>query len=384
MKSLSRPIYLQRVNDAFTVHPAVALLGPRQCGKTTLARQYAAAYEAGPVHFFDLEDDLDLARLAEPRLALAELEGLIVIDEIQRRPELFTTLRVLIDCHAKQHFLILGSASRDLIQQSSETLAGRIEYIELTPFTGFEGLDLDTLWLRGGFPLSMLADSEQASLQWRNAYIKTYLERDIPNLGFNLPPQILRRFWMMLTHYHTKMWNSADIARSLMISGQTARRYLDILTGTFMLRELQPWHENINKRQVRTSKVYFRDTGIFHVLLGVTDKPDIKTHPFLGASWEGFALEQIILAMQVDPESCFFWGVHQQGELDLLIFKDGKRLGFEIKHTAKPSLTKSMCLAADVLKLDQLTVISPGDHDFPLAENMRAMGLKYFLSSNLR
>lgn len=383
---MNRLHYLETIKAAFGVHPVVALLGPRQCGKTTLAHQFARIEKYfSKRHYFDLENPLDIQRLDQNALlTLNELEGLIIIDEIQRLPDLFSLLRVMVDKDRetkKRRFLILGSASRDLIRQSSETLAGRIQYIELTPFIGTEVDDLKKLWIRGGFPESYLARDSESSFVWRREYIRTYLERDIPNLGFNIPPQMLRRFWMMLTEYHGNIFNASELGKSLQVAGHTVRRYLDILTGTFMVRELSPWFENISKRQVKSPKIYFRDSGVYHALLGLADYDVLWNHPKLGASWEGMALEEVIRHSDVLPEECFFWGIHAQAELDLLLHCRGKRLGFEFKYTNQPSMTKSMHTAVDVLRLDKLTVISPGEHDFPLTEKVRAMGLSVFLAT---
>lgn len=376
---MERKHILTDVWEALKIHPVVAILGPRQCGKTTLAKQLQQLHgQKHPFFFFDLERPKDLARLDEPMLALQDLQGYIVIDEIQRRPELFPVLRVLVDEKKKRRFLILGSASRDLLRQSSETLAGRIRYLELTPFGLDEVDDLARLWLRGGFPPSYLLRSTTASLEWREAYVSTFLERDIPNLGIGVPAPMLRRFWMMLAHYHGNIFNASEVGKSLGVAHTTARHYLDILTGTFMMRELQPWFENISKRQVKASKIYFRDSGIFHTLLGITDRHSLLTHPKLGASWEGLALEEVIKKHRARPEECYFWAVHNQAELDLLLIKAGKRLGFEIKYSDAPKCTKSMQQARELLQLDSLTVIIPGKEEFPLGEGIQAVGLESY------
>lgn len=377
---MQREQFLHQLQQAFEVHSVVAILGPRQCGKTTLARFYSEQLNIPRQNYFDLEDITDQIRLENPKLTLSGMEGLIVIDEIQRSPELFPTLRVLVDetihkGQKKRQFLILGSASRDLIQQSSESLAGRIEYLELTPFFYPEVTDLSKLWIRGGFPLSYLADNDESSQRWRKAYIRTFLEQDIPNLGIQIAPEKLRRFWMMLAHYHGNIFNASELSRSLNISYNTVKHYLDILSGTFMIRQLQPWFENISKRQVRSPKIYFRDSGLWHTLMGVNDNSALLTHPKLGASWEGLALETIIHREKATPEECYFWAVHSQAELDLLIIKNGKRHGFEIKYTDKPRLTPSMQKAAETLSLDSLALIYPGDVSFPLSEFVRAEGL---------
>jgi len=382
MPVIKRKYFINELDKALKVHPVVALLGPRQCGKTTLAKQYGNLKRGKStlnIYHFDLEDPDDLARLEAPKLAFEDLLGLIVVDEIQRQPELFPLLRVLVDQHKKRKFLILGSASRDLIKQSSETLAGRIRYIEITPFSYYEVHDLHKLWFRGGFPNSYLAKNNENSSQWLTAYVTTFLERDIPNLGIQIPPRTLRRFWMMLAHYHGCIFNASEIGTSLGVAHTTVRHYLDILTGTFMIRELTPWIENINKRQIKSPKIYFRDSGIFHNLLGIKDMHALQHHPKLGSSWEGFALEEIIRSHHAEPEECYFWGIHSQGELDLLIIKNGKRLGFEFKYSDAPTLTSSMQLASDTLKLDKLTVIYPGDRQYRLTNAIEVVGLENYL-----
>lgn len=374
---VDRSFYLNAIDHQFEVHAACALLGPRQVGKTTLAKKYIESYPKERVSFFDLENPLDLARLENPMLTLSKLSHhLIVIDEIQRRPELFTILRVLIDEKKERKFLILGSASRELIHQSSETLAGRIGYIELMPFSLEEVNDLEKLWVRGGFPVSYLASNEASSFTWRQSYVTTFLERDISNLGFQIPPQQMRRFWLMLTHYHGQQFKTSEIGKSLGVSDHLVRKYLDILAGTFMVRILPPWFENLQKRQVKMPKIYFRDSGIFHYLLGLHTISDMDIHPKLGSFWEGFALEEVIRRLKASSEECYFWGVHGGAKLDLLIVKDGKRLGFEIKYTDHPKITPSMKSALNDLQLTHLYVIFPGEVQFPLSEHMTAWGLK--------
>lgn len=380
---MDREEFEQRLEQAFKGHPVVAILGPRQCGKTTLATLFRRHREAKKeFHYFDLENPTDLSRLENPLLSLQELNGVIVIDEIQRHPELFTVLRVLVDQKKRRRFLILGSASGELIRQSSESLAGRIRYLELTPFSLSEAHNAKRLWIRGGFPRSYLARSSQESMEWRKAYIATFLERDIPNLGLKIAPASLRRFWMMLAHYHGGIFNASELGRSLGVAHTTVRHYLDILTGTFMMRELPPWFENIGKRQVKSPKVYFRDSGIFHALLGIEDDRALMAHPKIGASWEGFALEEILRHHAAEPGEVYYWATHGHAELDLLLIKDGKRLGFEFKYSDKPQLTSSMQQALDLLHLDQLRLIFPGKDDFPLADNVRAVGLETYLHEN--
>ncbi|MCB1107716.1 MAG: ATP-binding protein [Chlamydiia bacterium] len=378
---MKRPYFLNKIKKAFKVHPVVAIIGPRQCGKTTLARMFANEQgDHPPENYFDLEDLHDLQRLESPQTTLSNLEGLVVIDEVQRKPHLFQTLRVLCDKKKeKQKFLILGSASQDLLKQSSETLTGRIQYIELTPFNFEEVQDLATLWKRGGFPRSFLAEDYSSSLIWRKSYIRTFIEQDIPNLGFKMQSEQLRRFWMMLTHYHGCFYNASEIGRSLNIPVKKIRDYADILTDTLMIRQLQPWYENISKRQVKTPKIYFRDSGLFHTLLGIESESSLLTHPKLGSSWEGFALEEVIRHLEVDPFDCFFWASHAHAELDLLVFKGGKRLGFEFKYSDHIKVTKSMRIAMEDLKLDALVVIYPGSKSHEIEDSIHAAGLISFL-----
>ncbi|MCI5064282.1 ATP-binding protein [bacterium] len=376
-----RSFYLTDIHKLFEVHPAVAILGPRQCGKTTLAKMYSE--QEDEVTHLDLEDPTDLARLNNPKLALENLTGLVVIDEIQRAPELFPILRVLIDRQeGHTRYLILGSASRELIRQSSESLAGRMGTLELTPFTSREVAEenLNRLWLRGGFPRSFLAASNRASQVWRQSYITTFLERDLPALGVSIPAETMRRFWMMLTHYHGQTLNYSELGRSFGIADTTVRKYLDLLIGTFMIRTLAPWHENISKRQVKSPKLYVRDSGLFHRFLGTDEMKELLAHPKLGASWEGFALEEIIRIRRASHAEAFFWATHADAELDLLIVKDGKREGYEIKYTDSPKLRRSMDIAVQDLKLDSLTVIFPGKGRFPLNDHITAVGLSDFIA----
>jgi len=374
---INRQTYIQQISQAFEVHPVVVLLGPRQSGKTTLAKEYLKSYNGSKTLYFDLEDMRDLQALQTPLIAFGQSSCLIIIDEIQRLPDLFPTLRVLVDQHDISYkFLILGSASRDLIRQSSETLAGRLQYIEINPFDIQEVKGNAALHLRGGFPKAFLASTNAQAFQWLESYIRTFLERDIPALGFSsVPAQTLRRFWTMLAHYHGNVLNNSDLGRSLGVSDHTIRYYLDILCGTFMVRQLLPWFENVSKRQVKRPKVYLRDSGIFHQLLSIDSMEALLRHPKAGASWEGYAMEQIIRAYQMPAENCYFWGVHGQAELDLFLFHKGKRLGFEFKFTDAPALNKSMKQAIETLQLDLLTVIYPGPKNYRLAENIHVKPL---------
>ena len=362
---IKRPAVEAGLRAALARSRAVALIGPRQIGKTTLARALLAA---ASTNYFDLEDPRDLERLDEPMTALEPLQGLVVIDEVQRRPELFPVLRVLIDRERRAgQYLILGSASPGLLRQSSESLAGRLEIIELHDLSLSEvGVSaLDALWSRGGFPLSFVANSDATSLAWREGFIRLTLERDLPSLGMGASPTAMRRFWSMLAHYHGQIWNAADPARSLGVSESTVRRYLDFLTDAYLVRQLQPWHENIGKRQVKAPKVYVRDSGLLHALLRLGSPVEVIAHPKAGASWEGFLLEQVL--HHARPDEAYFWATHQGAELDLLMFKHGRRVGVELKRADAPKLTASMRIAMADLGLDRLLVIYPGKKPYSLA-----------------
>jgi predicted AAA+ superfamily ATPase len=377
---MKRTHYLQEIESKFKTHPVVAILGPRQCGKTTLAKKYIQAGHFTAVHYFDLEDPIDVVRLENPKLTLEPLQGIIVIDEIQYLPDIFKLIRVLVDKNPlQQKYLILGSASRELIKQSSESLAGRISYLELSPFSYFETGDIETLWLRGGFPKSYLAATLEDSYQWREAYITTYLGHDLPALGIQIAPQSLRRFWEMLAHYHGNVFNASELGRSFGSSDTTIRRYLDILSGTFMIRQLQPWHVNIKKRQVKAPKIYFRDSGLFHTLLRIRTWEELNRNIKLGASWEGFALEEIIRSHNAKAHDCYFWQTHSGAELDLLLLINDKKIGFEFKYADAPRTSKSMHASLEDLQLDHLYVIYPGSVNYPLTEKISVFGLKNYL-----
>jgi predicted AAA+ superfamily ATPase len=366
---------LQILKDRLKHSPVVAILGPRQCGKTTLSRQFARTIKNKDIHFFDMENPNDLARLDNPTLALQDLDGIIIIDEVQRSPELFPVLRVLVDECPNVKYVLLGSASRELLAQSSESLAGRISYLEIGGFSlGHLAIkDLKKLWIRGSFPRSFLAGSEKSSYQWRQDFVTTFLERDVPALGLNIPAKMLRRFWLMLSHYHGRIFNASEIGRSLSVSDNTARRYLDILSGTFLVRQIQPWYYNTKKRLVKRPKLYFRDSGMLHSLLTLENYHDVVTSPKLGASWEGFALQQVIEHLNLREEEVFYWAVHTGAELDLVFLRKGKLLGVELKYSEAPKLTKSMKSAIEELSLEHLWVVYPGDTSYSLSSNTSAV-----------
>jgi len=362
-------------------HPVVGIVGARQVGKTTLARLLVAKRK-GPFSYFDLENPEDMARLEDPMLALKGLKGLVVIDEIQRHPDLFPVLRVLVDRpKSTTRFLVLGSASPDLLRQGSETLAGRIFYHELG---GFSLDEVGTknhmrLWLRGGLPRSYLARFHAESDEWRRGFIRTFLERDLPQLGITIRSTTLRRFWSMLAHYHGQIWNSSEFARSFGVADTTVRNYLDLLTSALVIRQLPPWHENISKRQVKAPKVYIDDSGVLHTLLALRTLNDLEKHPKVGASWEGFVLGQIIRRLKARADDCFFWATHGGAELDLLIVRGRQRLGFEIKRTTSPRITPSMRSVLSDLKLKSLDVIHAGEQTFPMDKKIRAVALPHLL-----
>lgn len=375
MPFLSRPGHTGAVTRLLRSNPVVAVLGARQAGKTTLAREIAGRWR-GPVAFFDLEDPRDLARLADPMLALRGLTGLVVLDEIQYRPDLFPALRVLADRRpTRSRFLVLGSAAPDLLRQGAETLAGRIAFHDLTPLRPGEvgGAVLERLWRRGGFPRAFLARSELESAEWRRHFIRTFLERDLPALGLRTPAPTLRRFWEMLAHYHGQTLNLSEFARSFGVADTTIRRYLETLQATFVARVLPPFHANVAKRQVKAPKVYVADSGLLHSLLGLSTQLELERHPKVGASWEGFLLETVLSSLNARPEQCFYWATHGGAELDLLVVMGSRRLGFEFKRTTSPSVTPSMRAALHDLNLTRLDVIHAGMEAFPLDRRIRAI-----------
>jgi predicted AAA+ superfamily ATPase len=369
---IKREYYLQAVYTALKNFPACALLGPRQCGKTTLAIDLKNYFDE--VHHFDLEDHVDFAQFESPKVLLGALKGLIIIDEIQRKPAIFPYLRVLLDRKPDIKLLLLGSASRELLWQSSETLAGRIQYISLNPFRLGEVDNTMRLWERGGFPRSYLAISDSVSEAWRKSYITTFLEKDLSLLGTNTSSQAMRKLWMMLAHYHANILNYAELGRSLSMTDKKIRLQVEILESSFMIRLLKPWYENIKKRQIKSPKVYIRDSGILHSLLTIDGK-SIHRHPKVGASWEGFVLEQVLFCEEIDDLDCYYWRTHDGAELDLLVVKGEKRIGYEFKYTDVPKLSRSMHIALHDLSLSKLKVIVPGEVNFLLDEKVEVIGL---------
>jgi predicted AAA+ superfamily ATPase len=370
---IPRHLYHEAVSRALRRAPVTALLGPRQCGKTTLARLIGQEQDG---HYYDMESPVDRQRLQNPELVLGSLSGLVIIDEIQCVPELFAILRVLADRPAHPaRFLVLGSASPHIIKRVSETLAGRIEFIDMSGFSlaEIEPAMRDRLWLRGGFPRSFLAADEVDSIAWREGFIRTFLERDIPQLGITIPATTMRRFWTMLSHLHGQTWNASDLGRSMGLSDKTVRHYLDILTGTYMVRQLQPWHENLKKRQVKSPKVYLRDTGVLHSLLHIPGMGELWAHPRLGASWEGFCLEQVVAAL--NTQEIYFWATQGGAELDLLFFSGGRRYGVEFKYNEAPHVTKSMQSALTDLTLAHLWVVYPGTVRYAAHERITMLPL---------
>jgi predicted AAA+ superfamily ATPase len=371
---VKRPAYLESLKTAVRRSPVTALLGPRQSGKTTLARMFA---EVKPATFFDLESIPDQRRLQNPELVLGNLEGLVILDEIQIMPELFGALRVLVDRpHQKARFIILGSASPEITRNASETLAGRIEFVDLNGFDLAEvgSSNWESLWIRGSFPRSYLAENEADSLTWREGFIRTFLERDIPQLGIRIPATAMRRFWTMLAHYHAQTWNASELSRAMGVSDKTVRSYLDVLTGAFMIRQIQPWYENIGKRQVRAPKVYIRDSGLLHSLLNIQDGRTLLGHPKVGASWEGYVIEQVLQILR--PSEAYFWAVHNSAELDLFFFHKGKRFGMEVKFSEAPEINRSMHTALHDLDLSHLWIVYPGADAYQIEKKISVLPLQ--------
>ena len=371
---IPRPEPIRQIEASFQIHPVTALLGPRQCGKTTLAQFFA---EQEPSTIFDLENPVDVQRLSAPMQALKDLSGLVIIDEVQRKPELFELLRVLVDrSDRNSRYLLLGSASPHLVKGVSESLAGRIGFVDLAGFQLWEvGVKhRDRLWIRGGLPRAFLADSDSGSIQWRENFIRAFLERDIPQLGITIAAETLRRFWTMVAHYHGQVWNAAEFARALGTAENTARRYLDILSGAYMVRVLPPWFENLKKRQVKAPKIYIRDSGLFHSLLQISTLADLQGNPKIGASWEGFALEHVIHCFRT--RDVYFWATHAGAELDLMVTIAGKRYGFECKYNDAPGRKRSMHISIKDLGLEHLWVIYPGDQKYALDEKITVIPLE--------
>jgi uncharacterized protein len=372
---LRRIEHLRELRRLVRTNPVVLLLGARQVGKTTIARDLAGEFGERAT-FLDMERPADLARLEEPALALEPLRGLVVLDEIQQRPGLFPLIRVLADRpRSPARFLLLGSASPELLRQGSESLAGRMATYELQGFdleeVGVE--ELPDLWFRGGFPRSYLARSHRASADWRRDFIRTFLERDLPRLGITIPARTLGRFWTMVAHYHGQTWNGSELGRAFGVSHTTVRNYLDLMTSTYVVRELRPWSANTGSRLVKSPKVYVADSGILHALLDLDTPAAVESHPKVGASWEGFVIEMLARRLRARSDQCFFWGTHGGAELDLLVTAGTRRLGFEIKRTDAPRTTASMRSAMAALNLDRLDVVHAGRDTYPLGDGIRAL-----------
>lgn len=369
---IKRKNSVREINLLLKEYPVVALLGPRQTGKTTIARQLP--YD----EFFDLENPRDLARLDTPQLTLEGCSGLIVIDEVQRKPDLFPLLRYLSDTQKNQRYLLLGSASLDLVRYSSETLAGRIAFYYLGGFTKEEvgPESLNKLWLRGGLPPSFLSQSNEKSFRWRQNYFQTYIERDLPDLGVKIPPATLRKFWQMVSHYHANIVNFSDLGRSFGISDTTARRYIELLEGTYLVRSLSPWFVNIGKRLVKRPKIYIRDSGLYHHLLNTESFSALQLHPRLGASWEGFSLETVCGSIHKPDNSFCFWATHNGAEVDLFWQHDGKNWACEFKFADAPKMTRSMSAALESLNLEKMWVVYPGKISYQIHEKIKVVPLK--------
>ncbi len=372
---LLRSDHLAQLERLFRTFPIVAVLGARQVGKSTLARQFA--HRTGTAcEFFDLEDPAERHRLADPGLVLRDLRGLVILDEVQFLPEVFPLLRVLADRPGRPaSFLVLGSASPELLRQSSESLAGRIAYHHLPGLSLGEIGDRAPaeLWLRGTFPRSLLAADDESSVLWRQNFVQTFFSRDLPSLGVGIPATTLERFWAMLAHWHGQIWNSSEFARSFGVADTTVRRYLDLLSATFLVLQLRPWHENLGKRQVKSPKVYLADSGLLHLALGTLTERDLRRHPKVGASWEGFLLLQVVQRLGARPGECHFWATYAGAELDLLVVRGNRRFGFEFKLTERPAVTASMRIALEDLRLDSLVIVHGGDKTFPLDARISAV-----------
>ncbi len=379
---LERTKHEKTLRERLDDYPVVGLVGARQVGKTTLARKIVRQWPE-PTHFFDLESSDDIFRLADPLFALSSLRGLIVLDEVHQMPDIFATIRVLADRDSNPaKFMVLGSALPELLKQTSESLAGRISYHELPGLnvseTGIE--HSEDLWLRGGFPKSFVAANQSKSNRWRKDFIRTYLERDIPQFGIRIPGISIERFWMMLSHYHAQVWNGSEIGRAFGVSHTTAQRYLELLQSTFMVRCLQPWHANIKKRQVKSPKVYIRDSGIAHSLLRIKTFEELICHPKVGATWEGFVIENLIQILDLDDRDCYFWSTHSGAEIDMIVNSGGRLRGFEIKRTSSPGVTRSIRSALSDLDLERVDVVYPGNESYALSDRVNAVAVSDILS----
>ncbi len=378
---IEREKHLANIKSLVRQFPVVALIGARQVGKTTLAQMLMRQWH-DKTHLFDLESPLDVAQVSDPMLTLSPLRGLVVLDEIQRLPEIFPVLRVLADRKSRPaSFLILGSVAPSLLKQGSESLAGRLAYYELPgiSISEVDSSQVDALWPRGGFPLSLTAASDEDSFRWRIQFIRNFLERDIPQLGIGIASSTLRRFWTMVAHYHAQVWNGAELSRAFGVSHTSVRRYLDVMESTFMLRCLKPWTANIAKRQVKSPKVYFCDPGLLHALLNIKSPEELQNHPKIGASWEGFIIDNILKVLQVEYHESYFWATSRGAEIDLLVEQGGRLRGFEVKRTSAPAITPSMRIALDDLQLSQIDVIHPGEKSFQLSEKIRAVSASRIL-----
>lgn len=371
---IQRKRYLSEIEDLFRTHRIVVLIGPRQVGKTTLAKQVSQQYPSS--FMFDLENPEDFRSLSTPLTTLTPLSGLIIIDKIQRQPNLFPALRHIHDEFPDKQFLLLGSSSRELIQHSSESLAGRLAYVELPPFNLLEASDFYKLWIRGGFPKSYTAETDKDSFVWRVHYVRSFLEQDIPAMGINVNTSTLRQFWDMLSHYHGQVFNGTEIGQSLGISHTSTRNYLDILSQTFMIRLLKPWHANTKKRQIKSPKVYWRDSGILHSFLHTVDYNDLLKNPKIGASFEGFALEEVIRQSGINAYDCYFWGAHSYGEIDLVLHHKGHLYGFEFKLKDAPSFNKNWPSIMHEIGLKNLSIIYPGEKHYVFEKNITACGIR--------
>lgn len=374
---MDRSAFIAKIEQAFQQTPVVAVLGPPECGKTFLAKQYAERHGGFlPENYFDLSHLPDLQRLGAPQLALSQLSGLIILDEVQHFRHIYPILRAIVDEPGqKRHFLLLSSVAKSYLKQPLDSLHQRITYLELGAAIANEAKQFDPFWLRGGFPESLLAVSDDASFKWRESYARTAVERYLPNMGIRIDAQSLMRFWMMLSHYHGEIFNASEIARSMDLTHNTMQSYARALTNIFMIRELQPWHENISKRQVKSRKIYFRDTGIYHQFLGIKQMSDLLTHPKLASSWRGLALESLIRHHGALADECYFWATQGNATLDLMIVRDGKRVGYQLQYSGTPKLTRSLGIALSDLKLDELTVVYPGKEEVRLSDRIYGKNL---------